>query len=206
MMEFTLEILERRIAETAAWCRPRASLADPMKSLRSERLAPPADIWDVGAVRPLETFNARFLAQALARQGQVERVCKKRSEILQESHFASNGPVPKDGQIFIVDVSESMNDGLAEAYTDGFFDVLNVPPWDTWLAYIVETKPNAPPVVEGDVNFMEFLLFWVPAEFVSLAEAGRGCNAEACILRANENVFGYGKSFAIRQLRAAGIL
>ena len=206
MIDFTLQILERRIAETAAWCRPRASLADPMKSLRSEQLAPPADIWDDGPSHPLETFNARFLAQAVARHGRVEDICKKRSEMLQEPRLAPNSPSPKDGQIFIVDVSQSMNDGLAEWHTDGFFDVFNVPPWDTWLAYIVETKPNPPPVGGGHLDFMEFLLFWAPAKFVPLAEAGRGCNAEACILRANDNAFDYGKSFAIRQLRAAGIL
>lgn len=26
-------------------------------------------------------------------------------------------------------------DGAAEQVTDGFFDVFNVPPWETWVGY-----------------------------------------------------------------------
>jgi len=40
--------------------------------------------------------------------------------------------------------------------SDGYFDRHQLPPWDTWVAYIYEANTN-------------YLVSWVPKEFIDLA-------------------------------------
>ncbi len=48
--------------------------------------------------------------------------------------------------------------------TKGFFDVNNVPPWDTWVCYLDR-----------------YLVSWVPPVLEELASAGIRVNPEECI-------------------------
>jgi hypothetical protein len=71
--------------------------------------------------------------------------------------------------------------GLEESETNGYVDIDNIPPWDTWVAYIYEEKVN-------------YLLSWVPAEFAQLVSDGIKVSPEACILWLDET------DFALRSL------
>ncbi len=57
--------------------------------------------------------------------------------------------------------------GLEESETRGYVDIDNIPPWDTWIDYVVETNAN-------------YLLSWVPEQFVTLVTAGIAVSPEEC--------------------------
>jgi hypothetical protein len=63
--------------------------------------------------------------------------------------------------------------GAAEAESAGYFDLDNAPAWDTWVAMLqddAETRRDTP-----------YLVAWVPAELVALADRGIHVNPEECI-------------------------
>ena len=68
-----------------------------------------------------------------------------------------------------------LRDGAAELVTRGFFDVYNTPPWDTWVAWLVDTPAGRPTGYEG------YALAYVPARLVGLAQEGISVNPEQCI-------------------------
>jgi hypothetical protein len=63
--------------------------------------------------------------------------------------------------------------GAAEAESRGYFDVHNAPAWDTWVAAIQDDEGG---------HECPYLVSWVPAEIVPLAEGGIRVNPEQCIL------------------------
>ena len=60
---------------------------------------------------------------------------------------------------------ENLADGAAEYASFGFFDVDNVPPWDTWISM-----------------FEKYLISWVPAPLIGMVQEGLDVNPEQCIL------------------------
>jgi hypothetical protein len=66
--------------------------------------------------------------------------------------------------------------GAAEQETAGFFDVNNVPPWDTWVTYFQDQQQN----IDSFDN--EYLIAWIPPAFVDLANEGINVNPEQCIM------------------------
>jgi hypothetical protein len=68
------------------------------------------------------------------------------------------------GRILLYAPDENLFDGAAKYSSKGFFDVNNVPPWDTWVCY-----------------FDIYLLSWVPPVLEELASAGIEVNPEQCI-------------------------
>jgi len=64
---------------------------------------------------------------------------------------------------------ENLCDGAAQYSSKGFFDVDNIPPWDTWICFI---EP--------------YLISWVPPRLLELANIGIDVNPEQCILWARE--------------------
>jgi hypothetical protein len=62
--------------------------------------------------------------------------------------------------------------GAAEVESEGFFDVHNAPPWDTWLAMVKD---------DGRTERNPYLLAWVPDELVGHAQRGIDVNPEECI-------------------------
>jgi hypothetical protein len=73
--------------------------------------------------------------------------------------------------------------------TGGFFDCLNVPPWDTWAAYIYE------------VGGKGYLVAWIPPAFIDLTEDAISVNMEECIWWADE------RRTALKQLlQACGLV
>jgi hypothetical protein len=67
---------------------------------------------------------------------------------------------------------DDLADGAAEAESEGFFDVHNAPPWDTWVAMVEDEASGQP---------RPYLLSWVPPAFLELAQAGISVNPEECI-------------------------
>jgi hypothetical protein len=65
--------------------------------------------------------------------------------------------------------NENLCDGAAQYSSKGFFDVDNIPPWDTWICFI---EP--------------YLISWVPPRLLDIANTGIDANPEQCILWARE--------------------
>jgi hypothetical protein len=74
-----------------------------------------------------------------------------------------------DGRLVLYSPDENLCDGAAQYTSKGFFDVDNIPPWDTWVCF-----------------FERYLVSWVPPELLELASQGIDVNPEQCILWAPE--------------------
>jgi len=74
------------------------------------------------------------------------------------------------GRLLLYLPDENLSDGAAQYASKGFFDVQNVPPWDTWVCLIER-----------------YLVSWVPPLLMDLASQGIDVNPEQCILWAPEN-------------------
>jgi hypothetical protein len=77
------------------------------------------------------------------------------------------------GRLLIYYPDASLADGAAETQSRGFFDVHNVPPWDCWIA-LAEDR-------EGEREFRQYVVAWVPPVLLEYAEAGIEGNPEGCV-------------------------
>src|SRR5919106_6950828 len=111
-----LEYLKRRLAQTIFWCAPRADTMKPETCLRTP------------ALRPRLLEENRFFA--------VDAVVGAREAWGGEA--TRDAKIPDalgGGRLLIYFPNGDLACGAAEQQTDGFFDVNNVPPWDTWVLY-----------------------------------------------------------------------
>ncbi len=69
-----------------------------------------------------------------------------------------------EGRLLHYEPYENLADGASEYSSNGFFDVHDAPPWDTWISF------------DG-----RRLVSWVPAVLIPLAQAGLDANAVDCI-------------------------
>jgi hypothetical protein len=146
--------LALRLAQATAWCTPRVDTSDPASSLRSDELRP----W------VLESDRAATVHQVLDSRAQHVRAA---APVRTRDHL-------RNGRLLLYYPDASLSDGAAEAETDGFFDVHNVPPWDTWLGLFRDGS--------SDPSFTDYIVSWVPGDLVPLVERGISVNPEQCIL------------------------
>jgi hypothetical protein len=145
---------EQRLAETIRWCSSRGRIEDPRHSLRSESLQP------------------RLLERDRASAVRIVASCR--------ANLAGSLPMPVDGdtlrgcRLLVYFPDADLSDGAAEVASAGFFDVHNAPPWDTWVA--LSKQPSA-----DDRSFQQYVISWVPRDFLQLAQNGIDVNPEACI-------------------------
>ncbi len=145
---------ELRLAQTIAWCAPRARIEDPCGSLRDAQLGP----------RVLEvdrTTVVRSVVRSRQRNVPFDLPAVQRLSDLQA------------GRLLVYFPDAELADGAAEAATGGFFDVNNAPPWDTWVALFRDA--------EADDAFADYIVAWVPAIFVELAAGGIDVNPEGSV-------------------------
>jgi hypothetical protein len=93
-------------------------------------------------------------------------VVSRRAEI-HRSEKRSPAPTDQlaDGKLVLFSPEETLSDGGVRYSSKGFFDIHNVPPWDTWVAFQER-----------------YVIGWVPHPLVELANAGVDANPEQCIL------------------------
>jgi hypothetical protein len=95
------------------------------------------------------------------------------------------------GRLLVYVPDLDLRDGAAEAETDGFFDVYNAPPWDTWVAF-----------VEDDIGFeYPYLVSWVPPSLIEIVARGIQVNPEECIRWLDDSPVGLRS--LLREARAA---
>jgi hypothetical protein len=185
-----IETFQRRLAETIAWCAERGAVGNPRDCLRTPALRP-------AAFDESRSYNPHGLPNSSDWRTVVEALAEERARQL-----GSTGIDPDrlaedlaGGRLLAYDPDANLFDGAAEEDSSGFFDVDNIPPWDTWISYVGED--DNPPWREFD----SYLISWVPPSLVELADNGICINPEQCILWVEELDAPF-----IEQLRAAGLL
>ena len=139
-----------RLAKTAAWCHQNADVQDPAGSLRRPETRP----------RTLEKdyFAAvNYLSVSIDNRFLIDKF---------------QPDLPQEGRLLLYFPDEELSDGAAEQESDGFFDVHNCPPWDTWVAMIEESS--------GSVE-TPYLVAYVPSVLIHSVERGLSVLAEDCL-------------------------
>jgi hypothetical protein len=152
--------LRKRIAEAATWAdaelsrrtaiqvpRERLLRGDPSPELRSGELDP-------------ANFGGEFFRRGHGNFPAVEKLVQRRAELIGSRTVVSS--VEGRGLLFIP--QDSLSDGAATVQSGGFFDLDNVPAWDTWIYFDGRT-----------------LLSWVPTSLISKVQSGIDVNPEGCI-------------------------
>ena len=114
------------------------------------------------------------------RDGRDTAICEvgaTRQAALVETTTALVNTCPElvGGRLMVYYPDGDLCDGAAEQETGGFFDAFNVPPWETWIGYFEDFPGRCG-------SFDSYLLAYVPAALVDLADAGMLVNPEQCIL------------------------
>ena len=152
-----------RLAQTIAWCRDVGLPSQARQSLRTCR----SDQDDL-----------------TSQSHQVFRVCLERSRRLLASGKRDLSPVSDlcGGRLLAYFPDDNLCCGTAEAESLGFFDVNNIPPHDTWVWMVRNVRAFT--YADGARGELEanYLVAWIPPDFLELASAGIAVNPEGCIL------------------------
>ncbi|WP_431046203.1 hypothetical protein [Roseateles sp. L2-2] len=147
------DLLRARLAEAVAWCDALQSLDD----LRAGTLRPSrfhdgpedVDVCELGHNRQRQLHDRKLPVDY-------------------------QSPVVTTGRFMLYFPDENLSDGYAEIVSRGFFDVDNLPAYDTWVSLVPE---DGSPRMSG----RRCLLCYVPASMIELADAGIEGNPESCI-------------------------
>ena len=136
---------KRLLAETVAWCGHRASITEARQSLRT---------------LPLKTHDLSTMNQEELREV-ADNLFQERARLLGPNRILPNTGLAR-GRLLICYPEESVWDGAAQAASHEFFDVADIPAWDTWCYCGVEDKT--------ETTF--FIVSWVPPDFIEVAQKG----------------------------------
>ena len=104
----------------------------------------------------------------------IESVARRRSTLLKRNAAKSENS-SFGGRLVSIFIDESHTDGVADKATNGFFDLYDIPPWDTWIAMGHSHRTN-------DATKETFLLAWVPSEFISRVDDAIGASVSSSIV------------------------
>lgn len=195
-----IEAFQQALAETIAWCAPRATPLEPESSLRSlPFLGQPS----------IESHSNDTWRQAVA------DIATTRAMFLRDAGIHPQKPTTNlaGGRLLLYAPNETLSDGAAWVSSGGFFDWDNAPPWDTWVAYVEDTPADPEHTntwfrqharKQGIVHSpmrLSYLVCWVPPCLLEAADAGIWANPEECIEWLTE-----GDSVFTHALRETGLL
>ena len=157
--------LKKRAAEAAIWANTVLSKASAVQVLRQKLLRgePSAQLRSI-ALNPAAFGADSFRGETrnIPTRSAVEALVQRRAELL-----PSGAIERREGRLLLFTPQDSLSDGAATVASEGFFDVGNVPAWDTWLYF------------DG-----QSLLSWVPHPLIPKVQSGIDVNPEGCIKRA----------------------
>jgi len=159
---------KQRIAEAAVWAQGPLSNKSSIRILKEK-------LWcgEPSSRLRSESLNPAALGAASFRDDQaniptleaVEKLVYRRTELLRELEGDSSASAIRNtGKLLLFTPNDSLSDGAATVASEGFFDVDNVPAWDTWLYFDERT-----------------LVSWVPPELIAKVQLGIDVNPEGCI-------------------------
>ncbi len=156
------------LLEAVLWASSRADSQNPTRSLRSAALAPYVfndsrhdTVFDVVSRRHRE----------LELEKRVTRLGGRWDELVdaQSIGLGDLQPVLTTGRLLVWARDSTIDDGVGQAETKGYLDESDMPPWDTWVAY-VDPHPEA-----------GYLVSWVPEPFVATVGRAIELNAYAAL-------------------------
>jgi hypothetical protein len=104
----------------------------------------------------------------------VRAVSEARLKVLGRSWRRTLDPLG-GGELLTYRPGHPGSGGGAREASEGYFDDRDIPPWDTWVAWIEELD-------------RQYLICWVPAEAMAAVSAGMGvANGSLAWLAATEN-------------------
>jgi hypothetical protein len=103
----------------------------------------------------------------LEAEGRVRRLGGRTDDVVDAASLglADLRPLVHTGRLLVWERDTTVDDGAGQAETNGYLDESDMPPWDTWVAY-VDPHPQA-----------GYLVSWVPAPF--LERVGRAVAVNA---------------------------
>ena len=172
----------KRLTQTIYWCRDVGLPSQPRQSLRSCK--PDRD-------------------DLTAQRQQVFGVCLDRLGRLLAAGKRDLAPVTNlcGGRLLAYFPNDNLSDGFAETKSQGFFDANNIPPYDTWVWMVRNVQGfTYDDGARGEIE-ANYLVAWIPPDFIELASAGIAVNPEECIqwLETRDDEF-------VRSLRRMGFL
>lgn len=160
--------LRKRIVEAAMWTNAELSKTSAIQVIKEKlwRGKHPAQL------RSTLLDPRRFGAESslgdhhnLPTRDAVEGLVQRRAE-LTSARFLTDR---RDGKLLLFTPQDSLADGAATLASDGFFDIDNVPAWDTWVYF------------DG-----KMLLSWIPPQLFPKVQSGIDANAEGCLRWADD--------------------
>jgi hypothetical protein len=154
--------LRKRTAEAAVWTDTVLNKASVVKVLRHKLLRGKASTQlRSTALDPAAMGAGSFRGETrnIPTRDAVETLVQRRAELLPSAAIEHRG-----GRLLLFTPQDSLSDGAATVASEGFFDVDNVPAWDTWLYF------------DG-----QSLLSWVPQPLFPKVQSGMDVNPEGCI-------------------------
>lgn len=156
--------LRRALLEAVLWSDSRADPSAPGSCLRSELLRPYIfnesrhdTVYDVACARHAGLERDDVIAP---RGGRSEELLEAAEVGL--SHAIA---VVKRGRLLVWHRDETIDDGAGEAATSGYLDESDMPPWDTWVAYVDADRCSG------------YLVSWVPPIFIGAVARAIAINA-----------------------------
>jgi hypothetical protein len=168
----SLAELVQNLAEAIAWCSSRPRPWSPFATFRSADIAP-----------RFGSNSRKSWIQSVARQ---RRRALGAGSISLQRKFCSY-----EGRLLAYFPDENLACGVAEAETQGFFTVDNVPPWDTWVAYLHEDQQT------------NYLVSWVPGPLTRIVDGGVRVIPEECVGWVDERCPQLVKSLAAQGIELA---
>jgi hypothetical protein len=143
-----LELPQATLEQAIAWCAAKATLTEPRSCLRGE------------------PFGGRST-------GRLDRSFVVDAVRWRTARASLQPPTSADGRLLAYFPDLNLCDGFAEVQSSGYLDRDNCPPWESWVALLVDPR--------ADDYHRRVLVSWVPAVFVPLVAAGIEANPEECI-------------------------
>jgi hypothetical protein len=142
--------LVQNMAEAIAWCSSRPRPWSPLATFRSIDIAP--------------EFGSD------SRKSWIESVVRQRRRALGGGNISLQKKFyGYEGRLLAYFPDENLACGVAEVETQGFFTVDNVPPCDTWVAYLHENDRT------------NYLVAWVPGPLTGIVGEGIRVIPEECV-------------------------
>jgi len=138
--------LVERVKQTAQWC--SLQLLQGNTRLRSQ-------------LRQSQfTHITLTLIDTKLREDFIRHVFDDRARF-QASLYRLESLPASSGKLLVFFPEISMHDVAAESASNGFFEIGNAPPWDTWVDYL-----------KVDKNGNQHLLAWIPPNYIETANRG----------------------------------
>ncbi len=156
------------LAQTIVWCSTQDFLNDPANSLRTAELRPPSFL-------QLDTVARR--------EAMMDTLVEKRFKLLRFNGKYRILPAKglAGGRLVVYDPDQNRFDSMALVESFGYFDWDNLPPWDTWIAYVRDEERE-----RQGLSHASYLVAWVPPDLIERADAGIRANPERCLLWASD--------------------